>query len=151
MAIHCFGILSPLLSLMVVPFPPRLSSNRLRTSDGQTVGHCKAESPWIYDHVSGFSQNALWVRHDIINLLPLTEDEDIEKEENSWKETMPRATLACAWSYFHRENVKVWVWLHPAPVPGSRLSSYERAGWVHRRGHCGNLIHSLMPKCFHDI
>lgn len=44
-SIHRFDILSPLLSLIVVPLPPRLCSNRLRHSDGQTVGHCKVESP----------------------------------------------------------------------------------------------------------
>lgn len=121
-------------------------------SDGQTVSHCKAESPWIYDHVSGFSQNALSVRHAVINLLPLTEDEDIEnRRKRGWKETMARVTLMHAWSYFHR--------LSEGRREGLGATAFRTSAWVQieplRRAwlsaHCGKLIHSLMPECFHGI
>lgn len=119
-------------------------------SDCQTVSHCKAESAWIYDHVSGFSQNALSVRHAIINLLPLTEDEDIEKEENAAERRQWRGWRACMRSFLR---------LSEGRHEGFDVTALRTSAWVQieplRRGwlsaHCGKLIHSLMPECFHDI
>lgn len=51
-----------------------------------------------------------------------------KRRKQSWKQPMARVTLVFAWSYVHHGDGKVWVWLHPAPAPGSRLSNLWK-GW----------------------
>lgn len=135
---------------MVALLPAQLCSNRLRPSDGWTVGHCKVESPWIYDHVSGFSQNALWVRHAVINLPTLTEDEDTEKEEHAAERKQCRGWRSRTCHLI--SIVKTWRFVFDCVQQQQRLGPdrtlKKGAGWEHRRGHCGKIKTQFDAKMF---